>query len=651
MEKKSRKSIIVGITVLLLVTVTLLGLTYAYYRTRVIGNDKEKSISVTSKLLEITYNDGSSTVNMEGKIEPGFKYTKQFSVENTGDDTVNYGVYLENLVNEFKRTSDWKLTVTCTSNISGKTCNGVTETDFPRIESLVATNEIEEDEIQTYEMEVEYLYLEEDQSVDMGASLSAKIQIYDLTNTFKENTLAYNIVNNASNKQNGTALVNEPLSKVAEQVSPGVYKKLISNDEIATYGAKSLSVSNQQLVVNALTNGVDKVLGACFNASYQPTGAEGCYDASLGFATCESVKGKYIYNIDEAMIWHVDNCSDKGMELSSGLIGLNNKDYPTLDSNLFVKEEESEKVLSASLDDNGISFYYRGYVKDNYVNFAGMCWKIIRIQGDGSVKLILEDQNALCNGSDYTGNWNIGTGNYGYEEKNIDSDSYVEKIMSYLEPKTNANSSMVKAFYDFQTTELKDYTSKLKAGDWCLSADAYTRNSTKPYIYTPLEQYDYASNIYYESYTRLTNDNSNGYNPTLKCNGTKLDKFLDVVSDGETITSEAPMYVSAITADEIVYAGGKYETSNYGYYLINDYQERSTSFWTLTPSYFYRISGKYSPDRIFKCGYNGGVYNQNVNWEYDPTLPTTSFRPVVVLSSNTLLTSGDGTQTNPYVVE
>ena len=39
---KKRKEVIIGAIVLLLVTLALLGLTYAYYKTRIIGNEKQK---------------------------------------------------------------------------------------------------------------------------------------------------------------------------------------------------------------------------------------------------------------------------------------------------------------------------------------------------------------------------------------------------------------------------------------------------------------------------------------------------------------------------------------------------------------------------------------------------------------------------------
>ena len=62
------------------------------------------------------------------------------------------------------------------------------------------------------------------------------------------------------------------------------------------------------------------------------------------------------------------------------------------------------KLFYNMQDDYGVSYYYRGAVEDNYVTFADMCWRIVRIQGDGSVKLILEDQDQAC-GTSINGNW------------------------------------------------------------------------------------------------------------------------------------------------------------------------------------------------------------------------------------------------------
>ena len=54
----------------------------------------------------------------------------------------------------------------------------------------------------------------------------------------------------------------------------------------------------------------------------------------------------------------------------------------------------TEAVMSLAPDDYGISYYFRGNVQNNYVRFAGMCWRIVRITGDGSIKLALYDYSS-----------------------------------------------------------------------------------------------------------------------------------------------------------------------------------------------------------------------------------------------------------------
>ena len=52
-----------------------------------------------------------------------------------------------------------------------------------------------------------------------------------------------------------------------------------------------------------------------------------------------------------------------------------------------------EALLASAEDDYGTSYYFRGAVTNNYVEFANKCWRIVRISGDGSVKLILHNDN------------------------------------------------------------------------------------------------------------------------------------------------------------------------------------------------------------------------------------------------------------------
>lgn len=197
MEKKTKKGILVAISVLIVATLVLLGLTYAYYRTRVIGNlSEDPSISVTSKVLEITYADGSayfipaSTSTQEEVtdgiiegIEPGDSFVKKFSVKNTGDDTVeNYVVVLEEIINTFARTEDMTYVLTCEATV-GECSGGAGE--FPDANESVAINTIlpkdgDTESVHNYVLTVSYADLDNvDQSEDMGKEISTKVQIYD----------------------------------------------------------------------------------------------------------------------------------------------------------------------------------------------------------------------------------------------------------------------------------------------------------------------------------------------------------------------------------------------------------------------------------------------------------------------------------------
>ena len=142
--------------------------------------------------------------------------------------------------------------------------------------------------------------------------------------------------------------------------------------------------------------------------------------------------------------------------------------------------------------------------------------------------------------------------------------------------------------------------------------------------------------FYYDSYVRLSGKSIK--EPTLKCNGTVMTKFGDNTTD---------MYVGTLTADEIVYAGGKVSTNNPDYYLINDYHKSNNSlyFWSLSPSTF--SSNTYNTgDYVFSMEHDGSLST------YAGTVVVSfvSFRPSIILKTDTKITSGDGTKTNAYKV-
>ena len=64
--------------------------------------------------------------------------------------------------------------------------------------------------------------------------------------------------------------------------------------------------------------------------------------------------------------------------------------------------------MYADNDDDGKTYYYRGSVSGNYVKFAGYYWRVIRVNGDGTVRLIYDGTTPHDNGES-SSNRQVGT--------------------------------------------------------------------------------------------------------------------------------------------------------------------------------------------------------------------------------------------------
>lgn len=159
---------------------------------------------------------------------------------------------------------------------------------------------------------------------------------------------------------------------------------------------------------------------------------------------------------------------------------------PTLYSDIYkiilkykLENANAEKTLRKTQDDDGDTYYYRGVSSDNYVNFAGMCWKIVRINGDGSTKVILEDQNTTCESTSYTGNW-IGpdSGRYPDETDDTGYNYYVSGSLSF----SGFNKTLTTKISSVYSKDISDY---LLSGNWCWESKGTTSlskyNSLKCY--------------------------------------------------------------------------------------------------------------------------------------------------------------------------
>ena len=248
----------------------------------------------------------------------------------------------------------------------------------------------------------------------------------------------------------------------------------------------------------------------------------------------------------------------------------------------------SEALLASTEDDYGTSYYFRGAVTNNYVQFANKCWRIVRVGGDGSVKLILHNDNTTgaanpCDAANnsasaafarYSGETYKSAFNTNYNDNAYVGFKYgTVGASDYAPTHANTNKSTIltnlEAWYG--KNNLKNYEKVIADTVWCNDKTNVTDTSYDPWSITP-NGLGYAKNVtYYGATQRLvgTSGSAGGTGPSLKCNG-ELSK----------INSK----VGLITADELALAGYAYVQNNTTTYL----QENATDtyWWSLSPSYF-----------------------------------------------------------------
>ena len=284
-------------------------------------------------------------------------------------------------------------------------------------------------------------------------------------------------------------------------------------------------------------------------------------------------------------------------------------------------------------DDLGTSYYFRGDVENNYVSFANKYWRIVRINGDGTVRIIYDGITAHKN----------GVGDYGDREVNTKSfntsysdNTYVGYMYGtpgvtatgeegYNQTHSNQHDSTIKTYLEDTWYSTLSATDKTKIADaiYCNDRSPDTSSSS----YTGIGTTD----TYYSGYQRLYRNSH--ISPTLKCKNQK-DRFTYNASVGGVLGNdklEAP--VGLITADEIVLAGGSRLSSNQNFYLFAD-----NGYWTMTP---YVLNNSYA--YIFMMKSSGSL-----DADMGVTAPT-GVRPVLTIDMSNI-TGGNGTITSPFIV-
>ena len=115
---KSNKAKLFILTMLILL-VSVAGISYAYFTIQITGNDTASSMRLRTANMSLVYND-VQIVSGE-YVTPGWTQTKTLTVTNTGNVTVYYNIIWRDLINEITN-GELVISATCTSNVQGNTC-------------------------------------------------------------------------------------------------------------------------------------------------------------------------------------------------------------------------------------------------------------------------------------------------------------------------------------------------------------------------------------------------------------------------------------------------------------------------------------------------------------------------------------------------
>ena len=294
------------------------------------------------------------------------------------------------------------------------------------------------------------------------------------------------------------------------------------------------------------------------------------------------------------------------------------------DGTVTVTEAESQYgYLCKAKDAYGDSYYYRGNVTNNYALFAGFYWRIVRINGDGTVRVIYDGTSAHVNDDESTDR-QIGNSafNSSYKDNAYVGYMYGQTgALTYAETHANVNNSTIKTYLDtWYENNIKGTTNEQYIADNIFCNDrSFASNNRGTGAGTSTTDYRW-DNFIYSSNNKMM----------LTCSQ-KNDAF--TVNDTSKGNGALTYGIGLVTTDEVVLAGGcNLENSKYYLYSGQDY-------WTMSPNSFYGYNDNRAGEHL--------VVSDGRADSYSDVYYTRGVRPVFNLKSEVLL-QGTGTAFDPY---
>ena len=370
----------------------------------------------------------------------------------------------------------------------------------------------------------------------------------------------------------------------------------------------------------------------------------------------------------------------------------------------FSKTSTTDEGLFMAEDDEGESYYYRGAVKNNYVSFAGLTWRIIRRNGDGSVRMIYSGKSTSDTGEATTiGNsqfnskyWDPAYVGYKYNEKFSLHENNGATGYNWF---TNTQKYNYGTGYTFnESTKKFTLTGTIKQLTWKDNSDEIVAGNLYSCLETScnvvykvtgyqndttmtVQPISYSSDSYADAVTNTTNSTmKNTLDTWYKNNLTSYASYLAdetfcndrSISSGTGYLTTPPTFYGTYNRNankrtpslKCVQDNDRFKVSNeiakldYPILLItadetamaggvyntpnsNYYLYNGQYFWTLSPSYF---------ETYYSVAYVWFVYPSGSLGLWYSVTSSLGTRPVINLKADTQITKGDGTALNPFKI-
>ena len=240
---------------------------------------------------------------------------------------------------------------------------------------------------------------------------------------------------------------------------------------------------------------------------------------------------------------------------------------PTLTTSSNNTGDASGLYVSTATNTGDPTYYFRGNVENNYVSFAGFTWRIVRINEDGTIRMVMQD--GINNNTTYQFNSNYDNFIYTYY-----SNSQIKtQLENWYQTNIGSNTDLAKSVAN------GDYFCEQAKVKW---GSSFTSGNV--------------------SMTAFKN-----YIPNFKCT-------VDNSNKGLINTN-----VGLITYDEAVYAGGYNGITNHLYYLYSEFPSFSISSSGYNPSYkaafvwFINKDGQVNTGNVINNFILRAVLNLNAN--------------------------------------